>query len=287
MAPRLGRGGWSTSASASASASASVSVVLNRGGEACEVSPMFKLDGKVALVTGGSRGIGRACCEALAEQGATVVINYVKGEEAARQVADGITAKGGKADVAAFDVANTAQTEKAIEAVIKKHGKVDILVASAGISIDNLLLRVNDEQLDKLFNVNVRGAITSARVCVRSMMRAKAGRIVFLSSVVGETGNVGQTAYAMTKAALLGAARSMAREYASRNITVNAIAPGFVDTDMTQGISADTREQMLKAVPLGRTAAAREIAAACVYLASDEAGYITGQVLRINGGMHI
>jgi len=248
---------------------------------------MFKLDGKVALVTGGSRGIGRACCEALAAQGATVIVNYVKGEDAARAVAGAIAAKGGKAEIAMFDVAKTEETEKAIDALIKKHGKIDVLVANAGISIDNLLLRVNDEQLDKLFDVNVRGALTSARACVRSMMRAKAGRIIFLSSVVGEMGNAGQTAYAMTKAALLGAARSIAREYASRNITVNAIAPGFVDTDMTQGLTPSMKEEMLKAVPLGRTATAAEIAAACVYLASDEAGYVTGQVLRVNGGMHI
>jgi 3-oxoacyl-[acyl-carrier protein] reductase len=248
---------------------------------------MFSLAGKVALVTGGSRGIGRACCEALAEQGALVIVNYVKGEDAARQVADAITSKGGKADIAAFDVADTEQTERAIEGLIKKHGRVDILVANAGISIDNLLLRVNDEQIDKLFNVNVRGALTSARACIRSMMRAKAGRIIFLSSVVGEMGNIGQTAYAMTKAAVLGAARSIAREYASRNITVNAIAPGFVDTDMTQAIPEPARTQMLEAVPLGRPATAREIAAACVYLASDEAAYVTGQVLRVNGGMHI
>ena len=248
---------------------------------------MFKLDGKVALVTGGSRGIGRACCEALADQGATVIVNYVKGEDAARSVADAITARGGKAEIAAFDVAETEATEKAIDALIKKHGKIDILVANAGISIDNLLLRVNDEQLDKLFDVNVRGAITSARACIRSMMRSKSGRIIFLSSVVGEMGNAGQTAYAMTKAALIGAARSIAREYASRNVTVNAIAPGFVDTDMTHGLSDANKEAMLKAVPLGRTGTAREIAAACVYLASDEAAYVTGQVLRVNGGMQM
>jgi 3-oxoacyl-[acyl-carrier protein] reductase len=211
----------------------------------------------------------------------------VKGEDAARSVADAITARGGKAEIAAFDVAETEATEKAIDALIKKHGKVDILVANAGISIDNLLLRVNDEQLDKLFDVNVRGAITSARACIRSMMRSKSGRIIFLSSVVGEMGNAGQTAYAMTKAALIGAARSIAREYASRNVTVNAIAPGFVDTDMTHGLSDANKEAMLKAVPLGRTGTAREIAAACVYLASDEAAYVTGQVLRVNGGMQM
>jgi 3-oxoacyl-[acyl-carrier protein] reductase len=248
---------------------------------------MFKLDGMVALVTGGSRGIGRACCEALAAQGATVIINYVTGEEAARRVAEGIAAKGGKAEIAGFNVAETEATEKAIEGLIKAHGRVDILVANAGISIDNLLLRVTDEQLDKLFDVNVRGAVTCARACIRSMMRTKSGRIIFLSSVVGEMGNAGQTGYAITKAAILGATRSIAREYASRNITVNAIAPGFVDTDMTHGLSEATKEQMLKAVPLGRTATADEIGAACVYLASKEAAYMTGQVLRINGGMHI
>jgi 3-oxoacyl-[acyl-carrier protein] reductase len=248
---------------------------------------MFKLDGKIALVTGGSRGIGRACCEALAEQGATVIVNYVKGEDAARAVAEAISAKGGKAEIAAFDVARTEETEKAIEALIKKHGKIDILVANAGIAIDGLLLRLSDEHIDKLFGVNVRGAITSAKACIRSMMRTKAGRVIFLSSVVGEMGNAGQTGYAMTKSALLGAAKSIAREYASRNITVNAIAPGFIDTDMTQGLTDANKEAMLKAVPLGRTGTAREIAAACVYLASDEAAYVTGQVLRVNGGMYV
>ncbi len=248
---------------------------------------MFKLDGKVALVTGGSRGIGRACCEALAEQGATVIIGDVRGEETLRPVADAITSKGGKADFAVFDVANTEQTERVIDGLIKKHGRIDILVANAGISVDNLLLRVTDEQIDKTFNVNLRGAITCARTCIRSMLRAKTGRVIFLSSVVAEMGNAGQTVYAMTKAGLLGAARSIARECASRNITVNAIAPGFVDTEMTQSLPEAARTQMLSAIPLGRAAAATEIAAACVYLASDEAGYVTGQVLRINGGMYI
>ncbi len=191
---------------------------------------MFRLDGKIALVTGGSRGIGRACCEALAEQGATVVVNYVKGEAAAREVADGIVAKGGKAETAGFDVANTAATEAAIDGIIKKHGKLDVLVANAGIAIDGLLLRLKDEDLQRLFGTNVRGAVTCARVAIKSMMRSKNGRIVFMSSVIGEMGNVGQTGYAITKAALLGATKSIAREYASRNVTVNAITPGFIDT---------------------------------------------------------
>ena len=248
---------------------------------------MFRLDGKIALVTGGSRGIGRACCEALAEQGATVLVNYVKGEAAARECADAILAKGGQAEIVAFDVAETAPTEHALDALIKKHGRIDILVANAGIAIDGLLLRLNDEQLDKLFDVNVRGALTCARATVRSMMRSKSGRIIFLSSVVGEMGNAGQTGYAMTKAALIGATKSIAREFASRSITVNAIAPGFIETDMTAGMSAASKEQMLKVVPLNRTGFPREIGAACVYLASEEAAYITGQVLRVNGGMYV
>ncbi len=248
---------------------------------------MFRLDGKTALVTGGSRGIGRACCEALAEQGATVVVNYVKGEAAAREVAQGIAEKGGKAEISGFDVADSKAVDAAVDALVKAHGKVDILVANAGISIDGLLLRLKDEDLEKLFATNVRGAIACARACSRSMMKARWGRIVFMSSVVGEMGNVGQTAYAASKAAVIGAAKSIAREYASRSLTVNVVAPGFIDTDMTSTMTPEMKEQLAKIIPLGRTGGARDIAAACAYLASDEAGYVTGQVLRVNGGMYV
>ncbi len=248
---------------------------------------MFRLDGKLALVTGGSRGIGRATCEALAAQGATVVVNYVKGEDAARQVADGIVSRGGKAEILGFDVADTAATEAAIEGLIKKHGKLDILVANAGIAIDGLLLRLKDEDLERTLATNLKGALTCARSATKSMMRAKVGRIIFLSSIVGEMGNVGQTAYAASKAAVIGAAKSIAREYASRNITVNVVSPGFIDTDMTHGMNDQAREMMLKAIPLGRTGTAVEVAGACAYLASDEAAYVTGHVLRVNGGMYI
>jgi 3-oxoacyl-[acyl-carrier protein] reductase len=248
---------------------------------------MFRLDGKVALVTGGSRGIGRACCEALAEQGATVVVNYVKGEGAAREVADAIKAKGGTAEIVGFDVADTAATEAAMGEVIKRHGKLDVLVASAGIAIDGLLIRMKEEDLTRLFDVNVRGALTCAKVATKAMMRAKTGRVIFLSSVVGEMGNVGQTGYAATKAALIGAAKSIAREFASRNLTVNVVAPGFVETDMTAGMTEDMKKQLTGIIPLARIGSAREIAAACVYLASDEAAYVTGQVLRVNGGMYV
>jgi 3-oxoacyl-[acyl-carrier protein] reductase len=248
---------------------------------------MFKLDGKVALVTGGSRGIGRATAEALAEHGAHVVVNYVKGEAAAREVADAITKNGGKAEILGFDVADAKACESAIEDLVKRHGKLDVLVANAGIAIDGLLLRMKDEDLDRLYQVNVKGSLACARAATRSMMRAKTGRIIFMSSVVGEMGNVGQTAYAASKAALVGAAKSIAREYASRNITVNVVSPGFIDTDMTSTMTDAMKEQLAKVIPLGRTGSARDIAAACVYLASDEAGYVTAQVLRVNGGMYV
>jgi 3-oxoacyl-[acyl-carrier protein] reductase len=248
---------------------------------------MFRFEDRIALVTGGSRGIGRACCEMLAAQGATVVVNYVKGEAAARNVAETITAAGGKADVSGFDVADSSSVDAAVDQIVKRHGKLDILVANAGIAADALLLRLRDEDLERLWATNVRGAIACARASSRVMMRHRWGRIMFMSSVVGEMGNVGQTAYAATKAALIGAAKSIAREYASRKVTVNVIAPGYIDTDMTAMMSAEHKEQLMKAVPLGRTGGARDVAAACVYLASEEAGYVTGQVLRVNGGMYV
>jgi 3-oxoacyl-[acyl-carrier protein] reductase len=186
-----------------------------------------------------------------------------------------------------FDVANGEAAEKAITEVAKRLGRLDILVASAGIAIDGLLLRLKDDDFDRILSVNVKGSVACARAAIRTMMRAKTGRIVFLSSVVGEMGNAGQTAYAASKAALLGVTKSLAREYASRGITVNAVTPGFVDTDMTSGLTDEQKSAMLTVVPLGRTGTAREIAAAITYLASDEAGYVTGQTLRVNGGMYM
>lgn len=248
---------------------------------------MCHVAGRVALVTGASRGIGRACAEALAEQGATVIVNYVKGEAAAREVAEAIAAKGGKAEIAGFDVADSKAIDSAVDDIAKRHGKIDILVANAGISIDGLLLRLKDEDLDRLWATNVRGAIACARACSRGMMRARWGRIVFMGSVVGEMGNVGQTGYAATKAALMGAAKSIAREYASRNITCNVVAPGYIDTDMTATMTPEMKEQLGKIIPLGRTGSARDVATAVLYLASEEAGYVTGQTLSVNGGMHM
>lgn len=248
---------------------------------------MFRLDGKVALVTGGSRGIGRATAEALAERGATVIVNYARGEAAAREVVDGILARGGKAEMLGFDVADADAAESAIADCAKRHGRLDVLVANAGIAIDGLLLRLKPEDWDQTFAVNVRGAVSCARAATRVMMRAKSGRVIFLSSIVGEMGNAGQAAYAASKAAIIGLTKTLAREYASRNVTVNAVAPGYVDTDMTQAIQGEQREKMLQTIPLARIGTSRDIASAIVYLASDEASYVTGQVLRVNGGMYM
>ena len=248
---------------------------------------MFSLNGKVAIVTGGSRGIGRAVAEALAAQGAHVVLTYVKGEEEARAVQRGIEERGGKAEILGFNVAEMKPTEDAIAETAKRLGRLDILVANAGIAADNLLLRVKEEEIDRIFAVNVKGALACARAATKVMMRARSGRVVFLSSVVGEMGNAGQAVYAASKAALLGLTKTLAREYASRGITVNAVAPGFIETDRTSALSGELKETMLKGVPLGRTGRADVVAAAIAFLCSDEASYITGQTLRVNGGMYV
>ena len=248
---------------------------------------MFDLSGKVAIVTGASRGIGRAIAEALASQGAHVVVNYVRGEQQAREVVEAITARGGRAEAVGFDVGDMKAAEDAIAEISKRLGRLDILVANAGIAIDGLLLRVKEEDLDRIFAVNVKGALACARGATKTMMRARTGRVIFLSSVVAEMGNAGQAAYSASKAALIGLTKTLAREYASRGITVNAVAPGFIDTDMTTSISAEMKDGMLKSIPLGRTGRAEEVAAAVAFLAADEASYVTGQTLRVNGGMYL
>lgn len=248
---------------------------------------MFDLTGKVALVTGGSRGIGRSIAEGLAERGAHVVLGYASGEDRARQAVTAIEAAGGKAEALQVDVSRGAEAEQKIADLAKRLGRLDVLVANAGISIDGLLLRLRDEDFDRILNVNLKGAVATARAAIKVMMRAKVGRVVFISSVVGESGNPGQTAYAASKAALLGVAKSLAREYASRGITVNAITPGFIDTDMTSALNEEQKAQIAAAIPLGRTGTAREVAAAAVFLASDEAAYVTGHTLRVNGGMYM
>lgn len=214
-----------------------------------------------------------------------MVVGFGAREDAAREVARGIETRGGTATVVKLDLASMAAAEEAITAVAAERGRLDILVANAGVVIDGLLLRLKEEDLDELLAINVKGAIACARGAIKAMMRRRRGRVVFVSSVVGEMGNAGQTGYAASKAALLGITRSLAREYASRGITVNALTPGFIETDMTARLDGAQREALLAGVPLGRVGAPSDVAAAAVFLASEEAGYVTGHTLRVNGGM--
>jgi 3-oxoacyl-[acyl-carrier protein] reductase len=220
-------------------------------------------------------------------QGATVAVNYVNDEASALAVVKAIEEVGGQAEAIKFDVRDSKQVDEAIGALVSRRGKLDILVASAGISIDGLLLRLKDDDFEKMMAINVRGALASARAAIKVMARARYGRVIFVSSVVGEAGSAGQTAYAATKAALGGMAKSLAREYGSRAITVNVVSPGFIETDMTSGIDEDRRKQVIGQVPVGRLGAPEDVASAIAYLSSEEAAYVTGQQLRVNGGMYV
>ena len=248
---------------------------------------MFDLAGKIAVVTGGSRGIGRAVSVALAEAGAHVLVNYRSNAEAARETLRLIEEAGGTGEILGFDVADPESVDAAIKDAVKRHGHLDILVNNAGISIDQLLLRVSAKDLEMTWATNVNGAVFCAKACIRPMMRSKWGRIISLSSVVAESGNAGQVVYSASKAALLGMTRTLAREYASRGITVNAVAPGFIETDMTADLTEAAKQGIVDQTPLGRIGRPEEVAAAVVFLASEEASYITGQVVRVNGGMHV
>lgn len=248
---------------------------------------MFELNGKTALVTGGSRGIGRAIAIHLAAQGARVVLTYSSNETAAAAVVAEIEKSGGQAHAERLRISDYSDTEKSVAAIVKTAGGLDILVANAGVSLDGLLLRLRDSDLETTLNVNVKGALACARAAIKPMMRAKNGRIIFVSSVVGQAGNAGQVSYAASKAALIGIAKSLAKEYASRNITVNALAPGYVETDMTGQLTEEQRAAMLQGVPMGRPASPGDIATAAAFLAAPESGYITGQVLAVNGGMYM
>ena len=248
---------------------------------------MFSLKDKVALVTGGSRGIGRACCVALARQGAYVVVNYAGNEAAAAEALDLVRATGGDGEICRFDVGDPDACDTAIGEIVKRKGRLDILVNSAGIAMDQLLLRVKKEELEKTFNTNVAGPLWTSKAAIRHMMRKKTGRVVNLSSVVAESGNPGQAVYSASKAAVIGLTKTLAKEYASRGITVNAVAPGFIATDMTAGLPKEAKDGIIAQTPAGRMGTAEEVAGAVVYLASDEAAYVSGQVIRVNGGLYV
>jgi len=248
---------------------------------------MSSLEGKIALVTGGSRGIGRAIAKVLAERGATVVLSYQGNEAAAAETVKAITDAGGKAQAVRFDVSDTQACAQAVEGVVKEHGRLDVLVNNAGVAIDGLLMRVKDDDWDKTVDTNLRGAFALMRAASRPMMKQKGGAIVNVSSIVGEMGNAGQAAYAASKAGLIGLTKSVARELASRNIRANVVTPGFITTDMTEGLAEDLKTEMADATPLGRIGAPEEVAKAVAFLVSDDASYVTGAVLKVNGGMYM
>jgi 3-oxoacyl-[acyl-carrier protein] reductase len=246
---------------------------------------MFSLKDKVALVTGASQGIGRATALALAEAGAKVAVAARNTEKLASLVAE-IEAAGGVALAVPMDVADAAQVKAGFQAVLAKFGRLDILVNNAAITRDTLALRMKLEDWDAVLRTNLTGAHLCIQQALGAMLKQRSGRIINLSSVVAETGNAGQANYVASKAGLIGLTRAIAVEVASRSITVNAVAPGFIETPMTDPLPQELKDKMKSMIPLGRFGQDREIAAAIVFLASDEAGYITGQVIGVNGGMH-
>jgi 3-oxoacyl-[acyl-carrier protein] reductase len=247
------------------------------------------LTGRVALVTGASRGIGRAVARTLAARGAAVAVNYSQREDAARELCEQIVADGGKAIAVGFDVSSPAAVDAGIQQVVAALGGLHILVNNAGVSIDALLMRANPDDFSRLLDINLKGAFLCSKAAARHLLRARAdGRIINISSVVGEQGNAGQAMYAAAKAGVLGLTKSLARELASRGVTVNAVTPGFIDTDMTAAaLKGDAREALLKQIPLARIGRPEEVAEAVAFLAAPAASYITGHVLRVNGGLLI
>ena len=243
------------------------------------------LAGKVALVTGASRGIGKAIACKLAREGAKVIINYNGSKEKAEAVKSEIEAAGGQAEVYQCDVSDYTACETFIQTVIKEEGSLDILVNNAGITKDGLLMKMSEEDFDKVLDTNLKGAFNTIRFASRQMLRQKGGRIINMSSVVGVSGNAGQANYAASKAGVIGLTKAAARELASRGITVNAIEPGFIETDMTDVLSDKVKEASEAQIPLGHFGKPEDVAAAAAFLASEEARYITGQVLHVDGGM--
>ena len=243
------------------------------------------LDGKTALVTGASRGIGRAVALALAAAGARVAINYAGNVKAAEEVKAAVEAAGGTAILCQADVADSAAVEAMVAAVAKEFGTIDILVNNAGITRDTLLIRMKDEDFAKVLDTNLKGVFYCTKAVSKLMMKKRAGRIVNMASVIGLVGNAGQANYAAAKAGVIGFSKSAAKELASRGITVNVVAPGFIGTDMTADLPETVKEKALADIPLGKMGEPEDVANAVLFLASDQASYITGQVVNVDGGM--
>ncbi len=245
------------------------------------------LEGKVALVTGASRGIGREIALTLAGCGAAVAVNYNGSKERADEVAKEIAANGGRAIAIQANVALPQDTEKLFDETMAAFGKVDILVNNAGITKDNLILKMSEEEYDAVLDTNLKGAFLCMKHAAKLMLKQRGGRIINIASISGVVGNAGQANYCAAKAGLIGLTKSLARELGSRGITVNAVAPGFIETDMTQKLPDQVKEGMLAQIPLKRAGSAKDVAQAVAFLASDGASYITGQTLQVNGGMNM
>lgn len=243
------------------------------------------LNGKIALVTGASRGIGREIALELARQGANVAVNYAGSEAKANEVVDEIKALGQEAFAVKCDVSNNEEVTAMVKETIDRFGKLDILVNNAGITKDNLLMRMKEEEWDDVISINLKGVFLCTKAVTRQMMKQRVGRIINIASIVGVSGNPGQANYVAAKAGVIGLTKTTAKELASRNITVNAIAPGFIITDMTDKLTDDLKAEMLKQIPLARLGEPKDIAKMTAFLASDDSSYITGQTLHIDGGM--
>ena len=244
------------------------------------------MEGKIALVTGASRGIGQAILHELARRGA-LVIGTATSEAGAAAIAESLAVAGLKGEGLMLNVTGAAQVDAAIEGIMGKHGRIDILVNNAGITRDNLLMRMKDEEWDAILDTNLTSVFRLARAVLRPMMKARYGRIVSIASVVGCSGNAGQTNYAAAKAGMIGFSKSLAQEVGSRGITVNCVAPGFIDTDMTRTLPDAARQKLLERIPAGKLGTPEDIAHAVAYLASAGAGYVTGTTLHVNGGMYM
>lgn len=243
------------------------------------------LKGKIALVTGASRGIGRQIAIAMARNNATVIVNYNGNKEKADAVVEEIKEANGQAESYGCNVAEDTSVKEMIKYITKKYGAIDILVNNAGITCDGLMMKMTEEDFDTVVDTNMKGTFLCTKHASRAMLKQRRGRIINMSSIVGVTGNAGQINYAASKAGIIGMTKSAAKELGSRGITVNAIAPGFIDTEMTENLSQDLKEKMLQQIPLGRVGTTEDVANAVVFLASDKAAYISGQVLGVDGGM--
>ena len=245
------------------------------------------LNDKIVLVTGASRGIGKQVAKDLASYGATVVANYPHPKDSAEQTVEEIEKAGGTAIMSEFDVSNFDAVQEGISSVIDKYGRVDILINNAGITKDQLFLRMSEEDWDVVFAVNMKGVFNCTKAVIRNMSKNKYGRIINIASVVGEMGNAGQLNYSSTKAGVIGFTKSAAKEFGSRGITVNAISPGFIQTDITQDIPEEYKQKYMDAIPLARFGETTDISNVISFLVSDNASYITGEVIRVNGGLYM